>query len=114
MLKGLGQMGDMAKVMKQAQEMQAKVAEMQEQLKAIEVEGQAGAGLVTAKATAKGELVGLSIDPSIFNRDEREVVEDLILAAVKDAQAKAEERSREELQKITDELGLPPGMTLPV
>ncbi len=113
MLKGLGGLGDMTKMMKQAQEMQTRMAEMQENLHTIRVTGEAGAGLVKATASAKGELVRLDIDPSIFNGDEKEVVEDLILAAIKDAQAKASHRSQEELQKITAELGLPAGMKLP-
>lgn len=113
MLKGLGGLGDMTKMMKQAQEMQTRMAEMHESLHTIRVTGEAGAGLVKATASAKGELVGLDIDPSIFNGDDKEVVEDLILAAIKDAQAKASDRSQEELQKITTELGLPAGMKLP-
>lgn len=113
MLKGLGGLGDMAKMMKQAQDVQAKMAQMQDDLDSITVEGVSGAGLVKATATAKGELKGLDIDPSIFNGDDKEVVEDLILAAIKDAQSKASERSQEEMAKITEGLGLPPGMNLP-
>ena len=113
MLKGLGQLGDMAKIMKQAQEMQGRMNEIQEELNTITVIGESGAGLVKATATAKGELVGLEIDPTIFNPDEKEVVEDLILAAIKDAQAKAAERSQAEMSKITEGLNLPEGMKLP-
>tara|TARA_R100000988_G_C3897103_1_gene115660 strand:- start:137 stop:481 length:345 start_codon:yes stop_codon:yes gene_type:complete len=113
MLKGLGQLGDMAKVMKQAQEMQGKMAEMQETLATITVEGSSGAGLVRATATAKGELTGLEIDPSIFDPNEKEVVEDLILAAIKDAQVKAQERSQQEMARLTEGLNLPEGMKLP-
>ncbi|MDX8351567.1 YbaB/EbfC family nucleoid-associated protein [Cognatiyoonia sp. IB215182] len=113
MLKGLGGLGDMAKMMKQAQEVQAKMAQMQDELDTITVEGVSGAGLVKATATAKGELKGLDIDPSIFNGDDKEVVEDLILAAIKDAQSKANERSQQEMAKITEGLGLPPGVNLP-
>ncbi|WP_400086171.1 YbaB/EbfC family nucleoid-associated protein [Yoonia sp. R78084] len=113
MLKGLGGLGDMAKMMKQAQEMQGKMAQMQEDLENIMVEGVSGAGLVKATATAKGELKGLDIDPSIFNGDDKEVVEDLILAAIKDAQTKATARAQEEMSKLTEGLGLPPGMNLP-
>jgi DNA-binding YbaB/EbfC family protein len=113
MLKGLGGLGDMAKIMKQAQEMQTKMAEMQESLAAITVTGESGAGLVKATATAKGELIGLDIDPSIFNQDDKEVVEDLILAAIKDAQSRAQDKSQEELAKLTEGMGLPPGMKLP-
>ncbi len=113
MLKGLGGLGDMAKMMKQAQEVQGKMAQMQEELESIMVEGVSGAGLVKATATAKGELKGLDIDPSIFNGDEKEVVEDLILAAIKDAQSKASARAQAEMAKITERLGLPPGVELP-
>jgi DNA-binding YbaB/EbfC family protein len=110
MLKGLGQLGDMAKIMKQAQEMQSKMADAQARLDTVTVEGAAGGGLVTAKATAKGELVGLSIDPTLFEPDQREVVEDLILAAVKDAQTRASEAAQAEMAKVTEGMGLPPGM----
>lgn len=113
MLKGLGGLGDMAKMMKAAQEMQGKMTEMQEGLERIVVIGESGAGLVKARATAKGELTGLEIDPSIFVASEKEVVEDLILAAIKDAQGKASERAQAEMAKITEGLGLPPGMKLP-
>ncbi|MGB3279744.1 MAG: YbaB/EbfC family nucleoid-associated protein [Pseudorhodobacter sp.] len=113
MLKGLGGLGDMAKMMKAAQEMQGKMAEMQEGLDQIVVVGESGAGLVRARATAKGELTGLEIDPSIFVASEKEVVEDLILAAIKDAQSKASERAQAEMGKLTEGLGLPPGMKLP-
>ncbi len=114
MLKGLGGLGDMAKMMKAAQEMKDRMEKLQDELKRITVEGSSGAGLVHATATAKGELTALSIDPSIFNPDEKEVVEDLILAAIKDAQAKAAERTKEEVRRITDAMGLPPDMNLPI
>ncbi len=113
MFKGLGGLGDMAKMMKAAQEMQSKMTELQEGLHTTMVTGESGAGLVKATATAKGELKGLDIDPSIFNSDDKEVVEDLILAAVKDAQAKAQEKAQEEMQKLTSEMGLPADMKLP-
>ncbi|EAU43392.1 YbaB/EbfC family nucleoid-associated protein, partial [Salipiger bermudensis] len=64
-------------------------------------------------ASAKGELRGLDIDPSIFNSDDKEVVEDLILAAIKEAQTKAQEKAQEEMQKLTSEMGLPADMKLP-
>lgn len=113
MLKGLGGLGDMAKMMKAAQDMQGKMAEMQEGLERIVVIGESGAGLVKARATAKGELTGLEIDPSIFVASEKEVVEDLILAAIKDAQGKASARAQAEMAKLTEGLGLPAGMKLP-
>ncbi len=113
MLKGLGGLGDMAKMMKTAQQMQTKMAELQEQLAQMTVTGESGAGLVRATATAKGELTGLQIDPSIFNPEEKEVVEDLILAAIKDAQARAAQLSQDEMRKLTESLGLPADMNLP-
>ncbi len=113
MLKGLGGLGDMAKMMKAAQDMQSKMAELQEQMDQITVTGEAGAGLVKATATAKGELKALDIDPSIFVATEKEMVEDLILAAIKDAQAKASDRAASEMQKMTAGLGLPEGFKMP-
>lgn len=113
MLKGLGGLGDMAGMMKKAQEMQTKMAQMQDDLHSLIVTGESGAGLVKATATAKGDLTSLDIDPSIFNGDDKEVVEDLILAAIKDAQAKAAEKAQEEMGKMSEGLGLPPGMKLP-
>ena len=110
MLKGLG---DMGKLMKQAQEMQSKMQEAQAKLDDIRVTGEAGAGMVSVTATAKGEVVGLTIDPSLFNPDDKEVVEDLIVAAIKDAQAKGAEAAQEEMGKVTEGLPLPPGMKLP-
>ena len=113
MFKGLGGLGDMGKMMKAAQETQEKMARMQEDLALIEVVGESGAGLVKATATAKGELTGLEIDPSIFNGEDKEIVEDLILAAIKEAQTRAADRSKKELEKRTESLGLPAGMKLP-
>ena len=113
MLNGLGGLGDMTKMMKTAQEMQCKMAQMQDDLLNISITGESGAGLVTATANAKGVLTGLNIDASIFDPNEKEVVEDLILAAVKDAQAKAANRSASEMQRLQESLGLPAGMKLP-
>ena len=113
MFKGLGGMGDMAKMMKAAQEMQTKMAQVQEDLETMTVEGESGAGLVKATATAKGELTALDIDPSIFDASEKEVVEDLILAAIKDAQVKASQKAQHEMRKITESMGLPADMKLP-
>jgi DNA-binding YbaB/EbfC family protein len=106
-------MGDMAKMMKAAGEMKNKMEQLQEDMHTIMVTGSSGAGLVTATCTAKGELKTLDIDPSIFNPNEKEVVEDLILAAIKDAQSKASERAQAEMSRITEEMGLPADMKLP-
>jgi DNA-binding YbaB/EbfC family protein len=113
MLKGLGQLGDMAKLMKQAQEMQSRMADAQGRLDEIEVTGEAGAGLVKVTATAKGQVRALAIDPSLFVPDEREVVEDLIVAAIQDAQARAVEAAQAEMAKLTEGLDLPAGLKLP-
>jgi nucleoid-associated protein EbfC len=113
MLKGLGPLGDMAKIMKQAQEMQSRMSDAQAKLDAIEVVGEAGAGLVKVTATAKGAVKALSIDPSLFVPEEREVVEDLIVAAIQDAQGRAMAAAQAEMAKVTDGLDLPPGMKLP-
>ena len=113
MFKGLGGIGDMAKMMKAAQEMQTRMAELQETLARTVVVGEAGAGLVKARCTAKGEITGLEIDPSILVPSEKEVVEDLILAAVKDAQRRAQDRAQSEMARISQDLGLPADMKLP-
>lgn len=110
---GLGGLGDMAKMMKAAQEMQTRMAELQEEMARTVVIGEAGAGLVKARVTARGELTGLDIDPSILVPSEKEVVEDLIIAAIRDAQAKGQARSQQELKRLTESLGLPPDVKLP-
>jgi DNA-binding YbaB/EbfC family protein len=111
MLKGLG---DMAKLMKQAQEMQARMTETQERIAAIEAEGSAGAGMVKAVASAEGALKSLAVDPSLLDGShEREVLEDLIVAAVNDAARRAREAGQAEMAKITEGLALPPGLKLP-
>ena len=113
MFKGLGDMGDLSKMMEAAQQMQTKMAEMQDGLNRLSVTGESGGGLVKATATAKGELTGLEIDPSIFVASEKEVVEDLILAAIKDAQRRATDKAQAEMARLTRELGLPADMKLP-
>lgn len=114
MLKGLGGLGDMARMMKAAQEMQGKLAEMQDQLARTVVVGESGAGLVKARATARGEVTGLDIDPSILVASEKQVVEDLIVAAIRDAQARGAQRMQEEMARMAESLGLPPGMLPPL
>ena len=114
MLNGLGGLGDMAKMMKAAQEVQGKMAELQEQLAKTVVIGEAGGGLVKARATAKGDVTGLDIDPSILVASEKEVVEDLIIAAIHDAQERAKTRGQQEMAKLYESLGLPPDMKLPI
>mgnify|MGYP000901853042 CR=1 FL=1 len=113
MFKGLGDMGDLSKMMEAAQQMQTKMTEMQDGLTRLTVVGEAGGGLVKATATAKGELTALEIDPSIFVASEKEVVEDLILAAIKDAQRRAGDKAQQEMARLTREMGLPADMKLP-
>ncbi|SNR57011.1 YbaB/EbfC family nucleoid-associated protein [Paracoccus sediminis] len=113
MIKGLGNIGDMARMMKAAKDMQDRMQQVQADLDAITVTGESGAGLVRATCTAKGELTALDIDPSIFVPSEKEVVEDLILAAIKDAQRKAQDRMQSEMARITEGMGLPADMKLP-
>jgi DNA-binding YbaB/EbfC family protein len=113
-LGGLGGLGDMGKLMKQAQEMQTKMTEAQERLANLEAEGSSGAGMVKAVATSQGELRSLEVDPSLLDGShEKEVLEDLIVAAVNDAARKAREAGQAEMAKITEGLQLPPGMKLP-
>jgi DNA-binding YbaB/EbfC family protein len=106
-MKNLGQM------MKQAQQMQAKMAEMQEQLAATEMTGAAGGGMVQVTMNGKGELRAVKIDPSLVDPRDVEVLEDLIVAAAQDAKSKVEAHVAEEMQKLTGGLNLPPGMKLP-
>jgi DNA-binding YbaB/EbfC family protein len=106
-MKNIGQM------LKQAQQMQAKMAEMQAQLADTTVDGVAGAGLVTVTLNGKGEMRGLKVDPSLIKPDEAEILEDLIVAAHADAKAKAEAKAAEAMKELTGGLELPPGMTLP-
>jgi len=110
MFKGIG---DMAKLMKQAQEMQGKLAEAQERVASIEAEGVSGAGMVRAVVSGKGELRRLAIDPALMTPQDREVLEDLVIAAVNDAHARAQEAAQGEMGKLTEGLPLPPGMKLP-
>ncbi len=106
-MKNLGQM------MKQAQEMQAKMQEMQEKLAEIEIGGSSGAGMVQVTISGKGDLRKVKIDPGLFNSDDAEVVEDLVVAAFGDAKRKLDERLAEEMSKLTGGLNLPPGFQLP-
>ena len=106
-------MKNLAGMMKQAQEMQQKMTEMQEALAAHEVVGKAAAGMVEVRMNAKGELLGLKIDPSLIDPAEAEVMEDLITAGFNDARAKAEAHAHEEMRRVSGGLELPPGFKLP-
>ena len=106
-------MKNLGQLMKQAQEMQEKMAEMQDSLVAIEIEGAAGAGLVTIVLNGKGAMQRLKIDPSLVTPEDAEILEDLIIAAHNDAKSKIEMRLQEETQKLMGGLPLPPGMKFP-
>ena len=106
-------MKDIMGIMKQAQAMQARMQEMQQQLEATEVEGQSGGGMVRVTLTAKGMMKGVTIDPSLLKADEKEIVEDLIVTAHEDAHKKAERLMEEKMKSVTAGLPLPPGMKLP-
>lgn len=106
-------MKNFGNLMKQAQEMQAKMQEMQDRLADVEISGEAGAGMVRVTLNGKGEMRGIKIDPSLFNSEDAEVVEDLIIAAFGDAKVKSEAHMQEEMSKVTGGLNLPPGMKLP-
>ena len=105
-------MRDIMGLMKQAQAMQQKMADVQADLDQIEVEGAAGGGMVTVKMTAKGQLKAVAIDHSLLNPDEKEIVEDLIVAAANDARGKAERIMQERMAEVTKGLPLPPGLNL--
>ncbi len=100
-------------MMKQAQQLQKKMAEAQNKLDEIEVEGTSGGGLVKIIATAKGNFKSILIDDSLIKVDEKEILEDLIIAAINDAKHKGEAAAQEEMKSLTGGLPLPPGMKLP-
>lgn len=104
---------DILKMMKQAKQMQEQMGSLQEQLVDIEIEGSAGAGLVSVKLNGKGDLKGISIDPSLLKEDEKEILEDLIMAAHTEARAKVEQEMQQKTQELMGGLGLPAGMKLP-
>lgn len=105
-------MADMLGLMKQAQAMQAKMQEAQAELERTEVEGQAGGGVVRLTISAKGQMKSIVIDPSLLVANEKEILEDLILAAHEDARKKAERLMEEKMKTVTAGLPLPPGLKL--
>ena len=106
-------MKDLMGMMKQAQAMQAKMAEAQASLETTEVEGQSGGGLVKVTLTAKGTMKSLVLDDSLIRADEKEILEDLIVTAHEEARRKAERLAEEKRRDVTAGLALPPGMKLP-
>jgi DNA-binding YbaB/EbfC family protein len=106
-------MKNLGNMMKQAQQMQERMAEMQASLDRAEMTGSAAAGMVTVTLTGKNDLRKIHIDKSLVDPDEVEVLEDLILAAFADAKQKVEQFAAEEMAKVTGGLSLPPGFKLP-
>jgi DNA-binding YbaB/EbfC family protein len=104
--------GQLAGLMKQAQQMQDNMRKMQEQLASVEVEGQSGAGMVKVLMTCKHDVKRISIDPSLVG-DDKEMLEDLVAAAVNDAVRRVEATVQEKMSGFTTGMGLPPGMKLP-
>lgn len=101
---------DMKALMRQAQDMQKKMQRVQEELASKEFEGNAGGGMVVATITGGGILKKISIDPEIVNVDEKDIMEDLIVAAVNDAKKKADSESSDSMKSATGDIQLPPGM----
>ncbi len=106
-------MKNLAGMMKQAQQMQAKMEEMQSKLEEMEITGEAGAGLVKVTLNGKSDLKKIKIDPKIVDPADTEMLEDLIMAASRDARTKVENAAADEMQKVTGGMQLPPGMKLP-
>jgi nucleoid-associated protein EbfC len=104
---------DMMGLMKKAQEMQVRMEELQAELEQTLVEGQAGGGLVKVTITAKGQMKSLSLDPTLFKPEDREIVEDLVVTAHQDARKKAERLMEEKMKAVTAGIPLPPGVKLP-
>jgi nucleoid-associated protein EbfC len=106
-------MKNLAGMLKQASQMQQKMEEMQAKLASMEVQGSAGAGMVSVTLNGKGEMRGILIDPKLVTDGDADMLQDLIIAAHADAKRKAESFSQEEMQKLTAGLPIPPGMKLP-
>lgn len=106
-------MKDISQIMRQAQQMQAKINEAQRKLEAMEVEGSAGGGMVKLRINGKSALLGIAIDPSLMVADEREILEDLIKAAHDDARRKLEDAQNEEMKGLSGGLGILPGFKMP-
>ena len=104
---------DLDKIMEMAQNAQAELQKAQDNLEMIEVEGASGGGLVKIKATAKGRILGVSIDDSLLVPAEKSMLEDLIAAALNDARAKADVAASAEMQKMSSGMALPPGFKMP-
>jgi len=105
-------MKDLMKMMKQVQDIQGRVQQMQEELASLQVEGQSGGGLVRVTLNGKMEARAVKLDPSLVKPEDTEMLEDLILAAFQDAKVKAEAALQAKMQEVTGGLPLPPGLKL--
>lgn len=106
-------MANIMQIMQKAQKFKSSMQEMQERVRATDIDGASGGGLVKCVINGGFELKTLKVDPSLINPQEAEVMEDLIVAAVNDARAKAEKMMTDETQKLMKDMGLPPGLDLP-
>lgn len=106
-------MPDLDEIMKLAQNAQAELQKAQDRLGTIEVEGISGGGLIKVRATAKGHILGVDIDESLLTPSEKQMLEDLVAAALNDARLKADQAAQQEMSKMTSGLPLPPGFKLP-
>jgi DNA-binding YbaB/EbfC family protein len=106
-------MKNLGNMLKEAQKLQSRMAEMQAKLDAIEVAGAAGGGMVSVTLNGKGEMRKVKIDPSLVDPAEVEILEDLVVAAFNDAKAKVEAHVQDEMGKLTGGMNLPPGLKLP-
>jgi len=106
-------MKNLSEMLKKAQEMQSKMGDVQAELDQIEIEGTAGAGMVKVVLTGKGDMKSLTLDPSIFSAEDKEVVEDLIVAAHNQAKAKVGDAMQDKMKDLTGGLQLPPGFKMP-
>jgi DNA-binding YbaB/EbfC family protein len=105
-------MKDLGNLMKQAQELQGRMAAVQAELEAMEISGRSGAGLVQVTLSGKGDMKAIVVDPSLIKPEEKEILEDLIVAAHADARAKMEKAVAEKMKAVTGNLPLPPGFNL--
>ncbi len=105
-------MKNLGNLMKQAQELQTKMADMQAELESLEISGQAGAGVVTVTLSGKGDMKAVTIDPGVFKGDEKEILEDLIVAAHADAKMRMEQTVADKMREVTGNLPIPPGFNL--
>ena len=105
-------MKNFAEMMKQAQALQGRMAEMQAEMERTMIEGRSGGGMVTVTLNGKGDMTGVKIDKSLFKTEEAEILEDLIVAAHSDAKAKVEQAMKEKMKGLTAGLPLPPGLKL--